>query len=101
MFVAQEPYSPSIVWGRKSAMSRTVFFSWQVDRPPREGRNLIEKALEKAISGIAHDAMVEQAVRQGLVVDKDTKGVPGSPPIFTTILGKIERAAVFVPDLTF
>jgi hypothetical protein len=82
-------------------MNRTVFFSWQVDRPSREGRNLIEKALEKAISGIAHGATVEQAERQRLVVDKDTKGVPGSPPIFTTILGKIEKAAVFVPDLTF
>jgi hypothetical protein len=32
--------------------------------------------------------------------DKDTQGVPGSPPIFQTILAKIDRAAVFVADLT-
>jgi len=44
-------------------VSRTVFFSWQRDRPPREGRNLIEKALETAVSRIAGDTTVEQAVR--------------------------------------
>lgn len=82
-------------------MSRTVFFSWQSDTSSREGRNLIEKALEAAVSKIADNAELEEAVREGLQVDKDTKGVPGSPPIFATILEKIDRAAVFVADLTF
>jgi len=82
-------------------MARTVFFSWQADRSTREGRNLIERALESAVSRIAKDAEVEEAVREGLALDKDTKGVPGSPPIFSTILDKIDRATVFVPDLTF
>jgi hypothetical protein len=82
-------------------MSKTVFFSWQSDRPTREGRNLIERALEAAVSRISEDAAVEEAAREGLVVDKDTKGVPGSPPLFDTILKKIEGATVFVPDLTF
>jgi hypothetical protein len=44
---------------------------------------------------------VEEAVREGLTLDKDTRGVPGSPPLFDTILKKIEGATVFVPDLTF
>jgi len=82
-------------------MNKTVFFSWQSDRPTREGRNLIERALEAAVSRIADDAAVEEAVREGLTLDKDTKGVPGSPPLFDTILKKIEGATVFVPDLTF
>jgi hypothetical protein len=82
-------------------MGRTVFFSWQGDRSKREGRNLIEKALESAVSRIGKDAELEEAVREGLTLDKDTKGVPGSPPIFVTILDKIDRATVFVPDLTF
>jgi hypothetical protein len=82
-------------------MSKTVFFYWQSDRPTREGRNLIERALEAAVSRIADDAAVEEAVREGLTVDKDTKGVPGSPPLFDTILKKIEGATVVVPDLTF
>jgi hypothetical protein len=82
-------------------MSKTVFFSWQSDRPTREGRNLIERALEAAVSRMADDAAVEEAVREGLTLDKDMKGVPGSPPLFDTILKKIEGATVFVPDLTF
>jgi hypothetical protein len=82
-------------------MSKTVFFSWQSDRPTREGRNLIERALEAAVSRIADDTAVEEAVREGLTLDKDTKGVPGSPPLFDTILKKIEGSTVFVPDLTF
>ncbi len=82
-------------------MSRTVFFSWQSDRSTAEGRNLIEKALDMAVANIANDLTVEEAVREGLRVDKDTKGVPGSPPIFETILDKIDKASVFVADLTF
>jgi hypothetical protein len=83
------------------AMIRTVFFSWQSDRSTKEGRNLIERALGTAVSRIAKGTSVDEAARDGLEVDKDTKGVPGSPPIFSTILDKIDRAAVFVPDLTF
>lgn len=81
-------------------MGRSVFYSWQSDRPAREGRNFIEKALETAVARIARDVNVEEAVRSGLELDKDTKNVPGSPPIFQTILTKIERASVFVADLT-
>jgi len=61
---------------------------------------LIEKALERAVERISRDIGVEEAVRD-LEVDRDTKGEPGSPPIFETILAKIDRTAVFVPDLTF
>ena len=81
-------------------MGRTVFYSWQSDRPPREGRNLIEKALQTAVARIAEDTTVEEAIREDLAVDKDTQGVPGSPPLFPTILNKIDKASVFVADLT-
>src|SRR6266852_2456028 len=81
-------------------MPTTIFFSWQIDRPTKEGRNLVERALERAISRIGEDTEIEEAVRE-LVVDRDTKGVPGSPPIVDTIFRKIDQAAVFVPDLTF
>ena len=77
-------------------MSQTVFYSWQSDRSQREGRNFIETALEVAVGRIAEDTTVEEALR----VDKDTKDVPGSPPIFETILSKIDQASVFVADLT-
>ena len=80
-------------------MPLTVFFSWQLDRPSTTGRNLIESALQKAVGRIGAD--LEEAIREELVVDKDTKGVPGQPPIVDTIFWKIDGAAVFVPDLTF
>lgn len=62
---------------------------------------MIEKALKQAISRIAEDLEVDRAFRDELTLDRDTKGIPGSPPLFATILDKIDRATVFVPDLTF
>ena len=81
-------------------MPITVFFSWQADTETKVGRNFIERALERAAVRIGGDANVEEAVRD-LSVDRDTKDVPGSPPIVDTIFRKIDDAAVFVPDLTF
>jgi len=81
-------------------MPQTVFFSWQSDRPNETGRQLIENALKQAIKAISKDTTLDPAVRD-LRVDKDTKGVPGTPPIMAIIFKKINQAAVFVPDLTF
>jgi hypothetical protein len=84
-----------------SNMKTTVFFSWQTDTPPREGRNFIEKALKSAIKKFASDTEVEEAIREELAMDKDTLGVPGSPAIVDTILKKIDDATIFLADLTF
>jgi hypothetical protein len=81
-------------------MASTAFFSWQVDTEAKVGRNFIERALKRAAARIGGDANVEEAVRD-LSVDRDTKNVPGSPPIVDTIFRKIDSAAVFVPDQTF
>jgi hypothetical protein len=82
-------------------LSGTIFFSWQSDRPTSICRNFVERALEIAADRLKADIYVEEAVRENLDVDRDTKNVPGSPPIFETILAKIAAASVFVPDLTF
>lgn len=83
-------------------MALTVFFSWQVDRRDGGERRLIEDALNDALRRVMLDASIESAIREeGLEVDRDTKGVPGTPPIVDTIFSKIDRAAIFVPDLTF
>jgi hypothetical protein len=52
---------------------------------------------------IEADADVEEAQRdqESYVLDSDTQGVAGSPPIVDTIFKKIDSAAVFVADLTF
>jgi hypothetical protein len=81
-------------------MGHTVFFSWQSDRSPDEGRNLIESAMKSAIQRLGEAAEIEESLRDALSLDKDTNGVPGNPPIFETILKKIDRSAIFVPDLT-
>ena len=36
-----------------------------------------------------------------MAVDRDTLDVPGMPPIMETIFGKIDRASVFLADLTY
>ena len=81
-------------------MSHTVFFSWQSDRNAPEGRTLIESAIKFAIKRLGANVEIVESLREGLELDKDTKGVPGNPPIFDTILKKIHRSAIFVPDLT-
>lgn len=78
----------------------TLFFSWQSDLPNSTNRNFIEKALKQAIKEIARDTEVVKAQRE-IELDKDTKGVTGSPPIKETIFEKIKEATVFVPDLSF
>lgn len=81
-------------------MPHHIFFSWQSDTSTLNGRNLIDRALERAIGVLAADADIDPAVRE-LAVDRDSAGVPGSPPLVETIFNKIDRAAVFLSDLTY
>jgi len=73
-----------------------VFYSWQSDLPNATNRGLIEKALEDAAQSIREDGSISIEP----VIDRDTAGVPGSPDIASTILEKIERADVFVCDVS-
>ncbi|WP_175905153.1 hypothetical protein [Burkholderia seminalis] len=82
-------------------MGTTIFYSWQADRPGKVCRSFIENSLKDAISLLLQDATLDEALRDDLVFDKDTQGVPGSPAIVETIFRKIDAAAVFVADLTF
>lgn len=81
-------------------MPQHIFFSWQVDRLPRTGRNLIERALGDAILAIKADAEIDPAYRE-LAIDRDTSGVPGSPPLVETIFAKVDAATAFLSDLTY
>ena len=81
-------------------MTHHLFFSWQSDTPNTTNRSFIESCLEQAIGQLKTDAEIEPADR-GMAVDRDTLDVPGSPPIMETIFGKIDRAAVFLSDLTY
>lgn len=81
-------------------MTHHIFFSWQSDIPNPVGRSFIETCLDRAIAEVVGDTDIELADRD-LAVDKDTKGEPGSPSIADTIFGKIDKAAVFLADMTY
>jgi hypothetical protein len=73
-----------------------IFYSWQADLPTKDHRNLIETALKNAIETINKE---ETSVHQ-LILDRDTKGVPGAPVIAQTIFGKVDQCTAFVADVT-
>ncbi len=73
-----------------------VFYSWQSDIKPKYNRNFIESSLESAIKKVNEN----HSDGPLLSVDKDTRGVPGSPDIINTILQKIDNSICFVADIT-
>jgi hypothetical protein len=75
----------------------TAFYAWQSDRPRSVNRGFIEIALKDAAQRITSDPLIDFEID----IDSDTQGVPGTPPITDTILEKIEKCAVFIPDVTF
>jgi hypothetical protein len=81
-------------------MNEYLFFSWQSDTPGKVCRSFIESCLERAIGELRADADVALAERD-VRVDRDTRDVPGSPPIMDIIFAKIDRAAVFLADFTY
>ena len=82
-------------------MPDKIFYSWQSDRSNNTNRSFIEDALMKALRNLGRASNELYASPRDLELDKDTKGMPGSPPIADTIFRKIEECAVFIPDLTF
>jgi len=81
-------------------MSNRIFFSWQADTPNKIGRSFLKNALGDACSSIASDTRIEEALRD-VIIDSDTQGVAGQPPIAETIFKKIDVASVFLADVTF
>lgn len=77
-------------------MPDTIFYSWQSDLPNNTNRSFIQQALEKAAKAIRND----QDLTVDPVIDRNTAGVPGSPDISSTILGKIDACQVFVCDVS-
>ena len=73
-----------------------IFYSWQSDLPNATNRGFIERALENVVKSVRDD----DSLQVDPVIDRDTIGVPGSPDIAGTIFEKIERAQVFVCDIS-
>lgn len=77
-------------------MKFTVFFSWASDLPNATNRTLIQNALTDSIKAINKNENVQLEV----CLDRDTAGVPGSPPIADTIFDKILNSNLFVCDVS-
>jgi hypothetical protein len=73
---------------------RNVFYSWQTDSDERFNRYFIEDCLKRAVRKLNREDLSD------LVIDRDTKNVPGMPDIGHTILEKIAQSAIVVADLT-
>jgi hypothetical protein len=73
---------------------RNVFYSWQTDSDESFNRSFIEDCLKRAIRKLNREDLSD------LVIDRDTKNIPGMPDIGHTILEKIAKSAVVVGDLT-
>jgi hypothetical protein len=64
----------------------------------------VRDALAEAINALKADEEIvepsEREARDAMHLDSDRQGVSGSPDLAATIFEKIERAAVFVADVT-
>ena len=78
-----------------------VFWSWQFDTPAETGRHFLRKVLGDAIAVLKEPGDIEEPSEreEALRLDHDRKGVGGSD-LAPTIFEKIDRAAVFIADVT-
>jgi hypothetical protein len=81
-------------------MSLRIFFSWQSDASSEVGSGFIQSCITDAIAILKEDILIDLPDRD-MVLDRDTRSVPGSPPIMETIFKKIDMAAIFIADLTY
>ena len=74
----------------------TIFFSWQSDLPNKTNRNLIENSIKLALKKMNQDTPYSLITE----IDRDTKGVLGSPDIVDSILTKIDKCGLFIADIS-
>lgn len=82
--------------GSLAVSSPTIFYSWQSDLPAATTRHVIAKALERSVAILASHPLIVDSPR----LDHDTHNVGGTPEIAGTTFSKIERAAIFVADVS-
>jgi hypothetical protein len=78
----------------------TVFWSWQSDLQGKTNRHFVKDAIEQTLRELSEDQSLEEAYRDELIVDQDSKGVPGTPDLATIILQKIDKCSVFIADVS-
>ncbi len=77
-------------------MENIIFYSWQSDLPNNNNRSFIEECIKKAIKNLSkNDTFTVE-----LNIERDTKNTVGTPDIVETIFKKIDRAQVFIADIS-
>lgn len=81
-------------------LNSKIFYSWQSDSENKFNRGFIKNAIEMALKEANQDLMVYEADRE-LIIDHDTKDVPGTPDLAATIFEKISSSTIFIADISF
>ena len=76
-------------------MEVNIFYSWQSDIPNNKNRGFIQECIEKAVKQIT-----QEKVHLEIAVDRDTKGISGTPDIASSIFSKIDNATIFIADIS-
>jgi hypothetical protein len=91
--------APARAWGAsiEASMDFSLFYAWQSDSPLDDNKHLIRDAAKEAVKRISRDNDLEESSR----LDHDTKDLSGTPEVAASIFSKIERAGMFLGDVTF
>lgn len=76
-------------------MEVNIFYSWQSDLPNNKNRGFIQDCLEKAVRLISREK-----IHLDIAVERDTKGVSGTPDIASSIFSKIDNSKIFIGDIS-
>lgn len=74
----------------------TVFYAWQSDAPRKLNHDFIREAAEIAFQEASGDILLHESPR----LDHDTKDVPGTPEVASTVFRKIRECGAFLADVT-
>jgi hypothetical protein len=77
-------------------MENTIFYSWQSDLPNNSNRGFLESCLKnvpKEVNNVGQFSIE-------FTIDRDTKNETGTPDITETIFKKIDKAKIFIADIS-
>lgn len=77
-------------------MKNHVFYSWQSDLPNSCNRSFLENCIKESLKELSISELYDIDFR----IDKDTMNATGTPHIADTIFSKIEKAKLFIADVS-
>lgn len=77
-------------------LKNTIFYSWQSNLPNSSNRGFIEECIKNAIKNIANNDDLALEVN----LERDTKGLIGTPDIVNSLFEKIDSSKLFIADVS-